>query len=40
MRSTPASGRKLCVVSSGVINVLMLLGVRGDGLNGVSPELF
>ena len=40
IRSTPTSGLKSRVVSSGVSSVLMPFGVRADGLNGVSPEKF
>jgi hypothetical protein len=40
MRSTPVSGLKPLFTSSGVSSVLMLLGVRLEAVNGVSPELF
>ena len=39
MRSTPVSGLKPWLTSSGVSR-LLLIGVRFDALNGISPGLF
>src|ERR1700676_4151881 len=38
-RSTPVSGPKLLFTSSGLAR-LLTVGVRGDAVNGVSPDRF